>query len=54
MAGKIIKVYDISYNIGLPIIMSVIVSPGPNLITVNISSFPIFDIALERVITETY
>lgn len=53
-AGKTIKIYDISYNINLPVLMSVIISPGPNLITVNISSFPVFDIALERVITETY
>lgn len=47
-------IYDISYNIHFPVLMGVLVCKDTNKIFINISASPIFDIALERIITEIY
>lgn len=52
--GKKIKVYDLSYNSKMPVLMAVVFTEKYNLITVNLGAFPVFDIALERIITELY
>ena len=53
-AGNKIIVYDFSYLYNIPVLLSVTINKITHASTVNISSFPVFDIALERVITETY
>lgn len=53
-SGHKVKVFDFSYNTGFPVVMVVVFTHGSNLISANIGAFPIFDIALERTITEIY
>ena len=53
-ANNDLYIYDLSYNIDFPVLMGVLVCKKTNKIIVDISAFPIFDIALERVITELY
>lgn len=50
------KVYiiDCSYEFNLPVLLVVIVNLKTQLISMNFGSFPVFDIALERVLTEVY
>jgi hypothetical protein len=38
----------------MPVVMSLLVNPLTQTTTMNFGSFPIFDIAVERVITEVY
>lgn len=47
-------IFDLSYSVGLPIILSILVNKVSKKISVNAGSFPVFEIALERIITETY
>lgn len=53
-AGNKLYVYDLSYNFGYPTIMSVVINDEINITNVNFGSFPIFDIAFERTLTEVY
>ena len=52
--GYIIYVFDLSYTFGVPVLASVVLDPLTKNIQVNFGSFPIFDIALERIFTELY
>lgn len=47
-------VFDLSYNFNLPVVMAVIINKKTHAISINLGSFPIFDIALERTLTELY
>jgi len=38
----------------MPVLMSVLVNDKEQNITINFGSFPVIDIALERIITELY
>ena len=53
-AGFKIYIFDLSYNFNLPVAMSLLINPLTQTTTMNFGSFPIFDIAAERVITELY
>lgn len=53
-AGNRLYVYDLSYNFGYPTIMSIIINNQMNITNVNFGSFPVFDIAFERTLTEIY
>lgn len=52
--GYKIYIFDLSYNFNMPVVMSVLVNPYNSSIRCNWGSFPVFDIAVERVITELY
>lgn len=52
--GYELYIYDLSYSYQVPVLMSLIRNPMDNLINVNFGAFPVFDIALERVLTELY
>lgn len=45
---------DLSYNYKVPVMMSILVDKKYNTININFGSFPVFDIAAERVLTELY
>lgn len=47
-------IVDLSYNFNMPVLMSVLVNDKEQNITINFGSFPVIDIALERIITELY
>ena len=47
-------IIDFSYNFNVPVLMALTVNHTTHSITVNLGSSPIFDIALERVLTELY
>lgn len=47
-------IIDFSYNFNVPVLMSLIVNKFTHSISINFGSFPIFEIALERVLTELY
>lgn len=47
-------IIDFSYNFNVPVLMSLIVNKQTHAISVNLGSSPIFEIALERVLTELY
>ena len=47
-------ILDLSYNYQMPVLMSVLVNKRTHSITTNLGSFPIFEIALERILTELY
>lgn len=53
-AGFNIRIIDLSYNYGMPVLASVLVNPRACNVHVNCGAFPVFDIALERIITELY
>lgn len=53
-ANNNIKIYDLSYAFHLPVIASAIFNRLNSRIYLNFGSAPEFDIAIERVITETY
>lgn len=53
-AGLIVKLYDLSYNFNVPVVMSVLINPVLYNIHCNYGSFPVFDIAVERILTELY
>ena len=52
--GNEIYVIDFSYLIDFPVLMAILVNKETQMITKNIGCFPIFDIALERCLTELY
>lgn len=47
-------IVDLSYNFKMPVLMSVLVDVDKAGIYINFGAFPVFDIALERIITELY
>lgn len=47
-------IVDLSYNFQMPVLMSILVNDKEQNITINFGSFPVIDIALERIITELY
>lgn len=47
-------VFDLSYNFNVPTLMSLLIDPLGLLTRVNFGAFPVFDIAIERIITEIY
>lgn len=49
-----IHILDLSYNYNYPVILGIILNHQSKNISITAGSFPIFDIALERVITEIY
>lgn len=53
-SGNIFKSFDMSYITGTPVIMSVLLNPVNYETHINIGTFPVFEIALERSITEMY
>lgn len=52
--GNIFKSFDMSYITGTPVIMSILLNPINYETHINIGTFPVFEIALERSITEMY
>ena len=53
-SGNIFKSFDMSYITGTPVIMSILLNPINCETHINIGTFPVFEIALERSITEMY
>ena len=53
-AGFKFFVFDLSYNFDMPVMMSLLINPYTQNTRINFGAFPIFDIAVERVITEIY
>lgn len=47
-------IIDFSYNFNVPVLMSLIINKFTHSISINFGSFPVFEIALERVLTELY
>ena len=47
-------IFDLSYNYNLPVLMSLIVNKITHAISINFGSFPVFEIAFERILTELY
>lgn len=47
-------IFDFSYESGLPGVMSLLIDRKNGTLNVNFGSFPVFEIAVERVITELY
>lgn len=47
-------IFDLSYNFQVPVLMSLIINKYTHAISINFGSFPIFDIALERILTELF
>lgn len=52
--GNDLYIYDFSYNCNLPVLMSLLLNHKTKSISINIGAFPVFDIALERILTELY
>lgn len=53
-AGFKFFIFDLSYNFGMPVMLSLLINPITQNTRINLGAFPIFDIAVERVITEMY
>ena len=53
-AGYIFYVFDLSYNFKVPTLCALLIDPINLTSRVNFGSFPCFDIAIERTITEIY
>lgn len=53
-AGFKFFIFDLSYNFNMPVAMSLLINPFTQHTQINLGAFPIFDIAVERVITEMY
>lgn len=53
-AGYKFYVFDLSYNFQVPTLMSLLIDPFNLLTRVNFGAYPVFDIAIERIITEIY
>lgn len=47
-------IFDLSYNFKVPVILTVLINKINHNISFNLGSFPVFEIALERAITELY
>jgi len=52
--GYDFRLYDLSYTCDLPVIMSLLIDKETGTLNINFGSFPVFDIAAERVLTELY
>lgn len=52
--GYTLYLFDLSYTGNIPAIMSLIIDKENGLISFNIGSFPVFEIAAERSLTELY
>ena len=52
--GFKLYILDLSYNFNMPVVASVLVNTYNYNVSFNFGSFPVFDIALERVLTELY
>lgn len=52
--GFTIKILDLSYIFGTPVVASLLINPYQANCQFNFGSFPVFDIAVERVLTELY
>lgn len=52
--GYKLYLVDLSYNYNAPVMMSILFDKKYHTININIGSFPVFDIAAERVLTELY
>lgn len=52
--GFNIKILDLSYIFGTPVVASLLINPYQANCQFNFGSFPVFDIAVERVLTELY
>ena len=52
--GNIFRSFDMSYITGTPVVMSILFNPINCETHINIGTFPVFEIALERSITEMY
>lgn len=52
--GYELYLIDLSYNYEVPVMMSLLIHRSLGIIQMNFGSFPVFDIAAERVITELY
>jgi len=46
--------FDLSYNYNIPVMMSLLIDNKDGSIRINFGSFPVFEIAAERVLTELY
>ena len=53
-AGFKFFIFDLSYNFDMPVMLSLLVNPITQNTRINLGAFPVFDIAVERVITEMY
>lgn len=53
-AGFKVKILDLSYTFNTPVVASLLINPYQLNCQFNFGSFPIFDIAVERVLTELY
>jgi YcaO-like protein with predicted kinase domain len=51
---KKVYIYDLSYTFETPVVMLVILDLKNHWLKINLGSFPVFDIALERTFTEIY
>lgn len=49
-----LQIFDLSYNFNLPVLMSVLLNKKTHTWSVDIASAPVFEIALERSLTELY
>lgn len=52
--GNEVYVIDLSYTFHYPVLLSIVLNKKTYQVDVNCGSFPIFDIALERIFTELY
>lgn len=52
--GYSLYLFDLSYNYKIPVVMSLLIDRKNGLLNMNFGSFPVFDIAAERVLTELY
>lgn len=53
-AGYDLYLFDLSYTCNVPAMMSLLIDRTTGTLNVNFGSFPVFDIAAERVLTELY
>lgn len=53
-SGSNLYIFDLGYNFNMPVVLSVLINKNQLTTHVNFGSFPVFDIAAERIITEIY
>jgi len=52
--GYKLYLIDLSCNFNVPTLMSILIDENKGLLNINFGSFPVFEIAAERVLTELY
>lgn len=52
--GYKLYLIDLAYTFEIPVMLTVLVHPKDGFLNINFGSFPVFDIALERTLTEIY